>query len=165
MTKRVIGIFNTTQEALDAVRYVQGMQLHDTNVSILSLDGINRKEGDTGKDVGRDPIREGAGAGGLIGAIAGLTLGASLVAIPGIGPLLAAGPITAVLTGAAIGTVSGALIDWGIPEEQSQYYEYAIREGKILVGAETDELFIDPVMQSFKQYGAFHTQTHELYEV
>lgn len=81
----------------------------------------------------------GAGAGGVVGGAIGLLAGVGLLAIPGLGPLIAAGPIMASLSGiaagAAVGSIAGALVGMGIPEIQAKQYEEKVRSGNILISA------------------------------
>ena len=78
-----------------------------------------------------------AGAGGAIGGTLGLLAGIGALAIPGLGVLIAAGPIVALLTGAAagaaVGGVAGALVGMGIPEIEAKQYEGKIKSGNILL--------------------------------
>lgn len=84
----------------------------------------------------------GAGTGGVLGGALGLLAGIGALAIPGVGPLIAAGPIMAALSGAAVGAavggVTGALIGLGIPEYEAKRYEGKIREGRILISVHTE---------------------------
>lgn len=84
----------------------------------------------------------GAGAGALAGGAFGWMLGIGALAIPGMGPLIAAGPIMAALSGmaagGALGGLSGALVGLGIPEYEAQQYEGKLREGNILLSVHTD---------------------------
>lgn len=90
---------------------------------------------------------EGATAGGIaglgVGAAVGWLAGIGALAIPGVGPFIAAGPIMAALSGAAIGTATGgivgALIGMGIPEFEAKRYDAKIREGNILISVHTDD--------------------------
>jgi hypothetical protein len=79
----------------------------------------------------------GAGAGGVVGGGVGLLAGLGLLAVPGVGPFLAAGPIMAALGGAAVGAtvggITGALIGMGIPELEAKRYEGKIKDGNILI--------------------------------
>lgn len=90
---------------------------------------------------------EGATAGGVagmsIGAILGWVAGIGAIAIPGVGPFIAAGPIVAALSGAAIvgaaGGILGALVGVGIPEFEAKRYEEKIRSGNILISVHTED--------------------------
>ena len=85
----------------------------------------------------------GAGAGGLLGGALGWLAGIGALAIPGVGPLIAAGPIMAALGGAAVGAavggVGGALVGMGMPEYEAKRYEGKIREGNILISVHTED--------------------------
>ncbi len=90
---------------------------------------------------------EGAATGGVagmgIGAVLGWVAGIVALAIPGVGPFIAAGPIVAALSGAAIGGAAGgilgALVGLGIPEFEAKRYEEKIRSGNILISVHTED--------------------------
>ena len=79
----------------------------------------------------------GGGTGGLIGGTIGLLAGIGALAIPGVGPFIAAGPIMAALSGAAMGAtvggLTGAMVGLGIPEYEARIYEGKVMEGKCLI--------------------------------
>lgn len=83
----------------------------------------------------------GVSTGGVIGGTLGLLAGIGLLAVPGVGPFIAAGPIMATLSGAAIGAtvggIAGALIGLGIPEYEAKAYEEKINSGNILIAVHT----------------------------
>ncbi|MEO5731695.1 MAG: DUF3341 domain-containing protein [Byssovorax sp.] len=85
----------------------------------------------------------GAGAGGAIGGTIGLLAGIGALAIPGLGPFIAAGPILAALSGAAagaaLGGITGALIGMGIPEVEAKQYEGKIKGGNILLSVHVED--------------------------
>ena len=85
----------------------------------------------------------GAGTGGSVGGALGWLAGIGVLAIPGLGPFIAAGPIMAALSGAAVlaavGGITGALIGMGIPEYEAKRYEGRIKEGNILISVHTDD--------------------------
>lgn len=84
----------------------------------------------------------GAGTGGLIGGALGWIVGIGALAIPGVGPFIAAGPIMAALSGAAIGAaaggLTGGLIGLGVPEIQAKRYDGQLKEGNILISVHAD---------------------------
>jgi hypothetical protein len=84
----------------------------------------------------------GAGTGGLLGGALGWIAGIGALAIPGVGPFIAAGPILAALSGAAIGAtvggIAGGLIGMGIPEIEAKRYEGKLQEGNILISVHTE---------------------------
>jgi hypothetical protein len=85
----------------------------------------------------------GAGTGAIVGGTLGWLAGIGMLAIPGLGPFIAAGPIMAALSGAAaggtLGGVSGALIGMGVPEYEAQRYEGKLKEGHILLSVHADD--------------------------
>lgn len=101
----------------------------------------------------------GAGTGGVIGGALGWIAGIGALAIPGVGPFVAAGPIIAALSGAAIGAtvggVAGGLIGMGIPELEAKRYEGRLQEGNILISVHTEDSDeIDKAKQIFTQANA-----------
>jgi hypothetical protein len=84
----------------------------------------------------------GVGTGGLVGGALGWLAGIGALALPGLGPLIAAGPILAALSGAAVGAavggIAGALVGMGIPEYEAKRYEGKIREGNILISVHAE---------------------------
>ncbi|HZR80817.1 MAG TPA: general stress protein [Candidatus Binatia bacterium] len=85
----------------------------------------------------------GAVTGGLLGGIAGWLVGIGTLAIPGLGPLIAAGPLMAALSGAAVGATTGgivgALVGLGIPEDEARRYEERVRAGDALISVEVED--------------------------
>lgn len=85
----------------------------------------------------------GAGAGGVAGGTLGLLAGIGLLAIPGVGPFIAAGPIMAALSGIAVGAaaggITGALIGMGIPEIEAKRYEGKLKDGNILISVYAED--------------------------
>ncbi len=98
----------------------------------------------------------GVGAGGVVGGTLGLLAGIGALAIPGIGPLIAAGPLLAALSGAAagatVGGITGGLIGMGIPEIEARHYEGKIKNGNILISVHTDSADVQKrVEATFKE--------------
>lgn len=85
----------------------------------------------------------GAGGGAAVGGVLGWLAGIGALAIPGVGPFVAAGPIVAALSGAAVGGavggIAGALIGMGIPEYEAKRYEGKVKDGNILISVHTDD--------------------------
>ncbi len=84
----------------------------------------------------------GAGAGGIVGGALGWLAGIGALAIPGLGPFIAAGPIMAALSGAAVGAATGgivgSLVGMGIPEYEAKRYQNRVREGRILIAVHSE---------------------------
>src|SRR2546421_295125 len=98
-------------------------------------------------------------AGGATGGVIGLLAGIGALAIPGVGPFIAAGPIMAALSGAAVGGVTGGvvggLIGLGIPEIEAKRYEEKLKNGNYLIAVHTDESEeVDRAKRVFKAAGA-----------
>jgi hypothetical protein len=101
----------------------------------------------------------GAGTGGLLGGGLGWLIGIGSLAIPGVGPFIAAGPIMAALGGAAIGAtvggLAGALVGMGMPEYEAKQYESKIRGGNILISVHAEDSDqVSRVKEIFERYGA-----------
>ncbi len=116
---------------------------------------------EVGGDLGGvDDIADGTAWGGALGGIAGLLAGVGALAIPGIGPIIAAGPLAGVLSGAVTGGVAGGLIDLGIPEDRGQDYEKQLRSGGILAVVETSPDKISEASEILRRFGAKDVESH-----
>ncbi|QGT99600.1 hypothetical protein SYNTR_1007 [Candidatus Syntrophocurvum alkaliphilum] len=157
--ERLIGYFEEHSSAEEAVKELRDGGFTENEISIIAREG----EGGGGQEGGGyddQNLTDGTLTGGAIGGIAGLALGAGALLIPGIGPILAAGPLGGVLAGAVTGGVAGGLIDYGIPEERSEHYESKVEEGKVLVVLETDENTAERAAETLKNYGAKDVEVH-----
>lgn len=164
----VVGLVHTQVEAENLVTALKSSAFIDNDISVLFPD----KEGT--KDFAHDNSTKapegavtGATTGGAIGGTLGLLAGIGALAIPGVGPLIAAGPIMATLSGAAVGAtvggIAGALIGMGIPEYEAKMYEGKIRDGNILVAAHGDSNDqLKKAEDLFKTHGA--TDIHRVGE-
>lgn len=136
MSKTVVAAFANRDQAEKAVNELRS-QGFDQEISVVAKkDNAGGNEGM--QMTGGDSVSDGASTGGALGALAGLAVGAGALAIPGLGPLLAAGPIAGMLSGAATGGLAGGLVDFGIPEAESKQLEEDVRQGKALVAVQTD---------------------------
>ncbi|MEK3736052.1 MULTISPECIES: general stress protein [Paenibacillus] len=138
MTKKIVGIFDTEQEATRAIEGLHNQGFSNDEISVITRDRdeLRNISEDTGTKA-PEGVATGAATGGVVGGVAGLLAGIGALAIPGIGPILAAGPIVATLTGAAVGAgaggLVGGLIGLGIPEDEAKEYGGYVESGKILV--------------------------------
>lgn len=150
MSQTITGLFDQYDDARRAVQDLEAAGVAHADISILGHD--TRPSGDTRHDARtRDAAAEDAGAGAGIGAavggIGGLLAGIGLLAIPGIGPVVAAGWLAATaagaaggaLVGAAAGGIVGALTQAGVPEADAHVYAEGVRRGGTLVTAKIDE--------------------------
>lgn len=116
----------------------------DNDISVLFPDKSSTRDFAHEKNTkAPEGATAGAGAGGVVGGTLGLLAGIGLLAIPGVGPFIAAGPIMASLSGmavgAAVGGITGALIGMGIPELEAKRYEGKIKGGNILISVHADD--------------------------
>jgi hypothetical protein len=106
----------------------------------------------------------GAVAGGILGGLGAWLVGLGALAIPGVGPFLAAGAFATALAGAAVGAgvgaIAGALIGMGIPEEEARYYEQEARSGRTLVTVRNAGRS-DEARTIMQRHGAYDFQTRE----
>lgn len=139
----VFGIYPSTAEVDAAVDSLRAAGFRNTDISVLFPDNKGTKDFAHEKNT---KAPEGTAAGGAAGAIAGGALGwlagIGAIAIPGIGPFIAAGPIVAALAGigagTALGGIVGALVGMGIPEYEAKRYEGRVRTGGILLSVHAD---------------------------
>jgi len=156
--KTVLSTFSNRDAAEKAVAELR-QKGFDNDISIVAKDDQNRaKNQDT--TMGGDSISDGATTGGVLGGLVGLAVGAGALAIPGIGPFIAAGPIAGLLSGAATGGIAGGLVDWGIPQERSKFYEERVKQGSILVSIRADEKRINEAADTLRRFGAQDVETH-----
>lgn len=155
MAKRIIGYFEDTGNAEESLRECKQRGFNE--ISILG----NEKQDETGiQGTGGSSLSSGTMTGGALGGLAGLALGAGALVIPGIGPILALGPIAMGLGGAVTGGIAGALVDYGIPEDRSNFYEQKIREGNTIMIVKTDEGKTDEVAGIMRDHGAKDVRVH-----
>ena len=126
MTSTVIGLYNRLEDAQNAVSELVSAGFPREDISMVAADTEGKFKTYVGEsnEEGADGIATGAGVGAAVGGIGGLLVGIGALAIPGIGPVLAAGPLASALIGAGVGAATGgllgALVDAGIPEERGK---------------------------------------------
>jgi len=158
----VIATFDTEKRAEDAVRSMRQQGFREDEISIIARDrGGKGGEVEAGGELGDvNNLSSGTAWGGGLGGVLGLLTGVGALAIPGVGPIVAAGPLAATLSGAVTGGVVGGLIDLGIPEERGQYYESEVKAGKILSVVETDDNRVEEVSNILRDNGANDIEVH-----
>lgn len=147
----VSGLFGNYDDALSAVNRLQALGIDRANISIVANntdDWYGRRTDGTDDDneVGEDAAK-GAGLGAGVGGAGGLLAGLGLLAIPGIGPVVAAGWLAATAAGAAAGALAGgavgglvgAMTSEGVPENEANVYAEGVRRGGTLVSARVDD--------------------------
>jgi len=156
----VFGIYSGVTQAERAVDALVNDGFTSADVSVLMADNQGSKDFAHEKHTkAPEGTTTGVAAGGAIGGTLGLLAGIGALAIPGVGPLIAAGPIVGALTGlgvgGAVGGVVGALVGLGIPEYEAKRFEGRIKEGGVLLSAHCDTSEqIDRAKTILKQTGA-----------
>lgn len=139
----VFGIYPNQSTLEAAVLRLQAEGFRGTDISVLYPENIGTKDfGHEKASKAPEGATTGAGTGAVVGGALGWLVGIGSLAIPGLGPFIAAGPIMAALAGAgvggAVGGVTGALVGMGIPEYEAKRYEGRVVKGGILLSVHSD---------------------------
>ena len=142
--KAVVGLVKSQSQAESIVNDLRSAGFSTGDVSALFPDKSTTRDFAHEKNTkAPEGAATGAGTGGLLGGTLGWLAGIGTLAIPGVGPLIAAGPILAALSGAAVGAtvggITGGLVGLGVPELEAKQYEGKIRDGNILISVHTDD--------------------------
>ncbi len=162
MAKTIVSLYNELSDARNAVADLVKAGFARDTISLVARDMDGRyatyfekqksQEGETPPD---DEV-EGALTGGIIGGLAGMLLGLGMVAIPGVGPVIAAGPLATILLGAGTGTLTGslvgAIVEWDVPEGEAEYYAERVQQGSTLVSVRTSDDQADYVMSILNRH-------------
>lgn len=162
MAKTVVGVYDESTDAQAAIEALNRAGFSRDDISLLSASEARRRgmdvdvpeqERGTKADEGAGL---GAGAGAVVGGLGGLLVGLGTLLLPGLGLVLAAGPLVTTLIGAGIGAglgaLVGALIGMGIPEEEAQYYAEAVRRGGTLVAADVPDNKVDDAIEVMERH-------------
>lgn len=164
MSRVVAAVFDDRSHAENAARQIKEHGLRTEDISIIAKNNMNDMGNSdlntAGKKNINDNISDGAMTGGVLGGLAGLLIGAGSIAIPGLGIVAAAGPITGLISGAVTGGIVGGLVDLGIPEKRGQQYESDIKAGKILFAMKTEDENIDKVASTLRNTGAVSVDSY-----
>lgn len=137
----VVGVFDHAEQADAAVRDLLEQGYSAEQVSVVRRPAGAPPGLDADQTASDEGMAAGAAIGGVLGGGAGLALSLSALAVPGIGPILAAGPLIATLAGAAVGGAAGGLLGsflgLGIPEAEAREYEAAVRQGGVFLSVAT----------------------------
>jgi hypothetical protein len=136
----IVAVYPDHAAAEQAVR-----QLHEAGFAMRDLSIIGRDFQMSEEPVGfistGDYAKAGAGTGAWFGGLFGLLVGAAFLILPGVGPVVVAGPLAAAvlaglegaMAGTALGSLAGALVGWGVPKDRAIKYETQIKGGKFIV--------------------------------
>lgn len=156
----VYGIYATRQDAEVAIDSMRASGFSAQDISVLFPDNEGTKDiGHEKHTKAPEKATAGAAIAGIAGGTIGWLVGIGAIAIPGVGPLVAAGPIMAALAGLGAGSVvgglAGALIGMGIPEYEAKRYEGRIRKGGILLSVHCDnDLMVSRAKEMLRHTGA-----------
>ncbi len=136
--KSVFCVVQNPGHAEQIVTQLKNAEFTEEDISVLLPDPESTREfAEETKVKAPEGMISDVSKGGLIGGTLGMILGIGALAIPGVGPFIAAGPIVAALSGAAIGaatgSIAGVLVGMGVPEIEAKSYELDIEAGKILI--------------------------------
>jgi hypothetical protein len=156
----VYGIYRNRSQAENSVDRLIAAGFRTEDISVLLAENVGTKDFAHEKHTkAPEGTATGAAAGGVVGGTLGLLAGIGALAIPGLGPFIAAGPIMATLAGAGaggvVGGLVGALVGMGIPEYEAKRYEGRIKEGGILMSIHCDNSdWVKRAKDLLKQTGA-----------
>lgn len=139
----VFGMYRTREAVEQAVYALQKADFRNTDISVLFSENVGTKDFAHEKHTKLpEGSSAGAGTGAILGGALGWLSGLGALAIPGVGPFIAAGPIVSLLAGigagGVIGGIAGALVGMGIPEYEAKRYEGRVKEGGILLSVHCD---------------------------
>lgn len=158
--KVVVGLVDTEVQAENLVQQLNASGFPSADISVIFPDKHGTRDfAHEHNTKAPEGAVVGGTSGGVIGGTIGLLAGIGALAIPGLGPFIAAGPLMATLSGAAagaaVGGVAGALIGLGIPEIEAKAYEGKLRGGNILVALHVDDGNEEKrAKEAFKREGA-----------
>jgi hypothetical protein len=156
----VFGLFDDRASLEAAIDGLRSEGFRESDISALLPDRFQTAEVAHEKHTkAPEGAAVGAAAGGAVGGSLGLLLGIGALAIPGLGPFIAAGPILATLAGAgvggAVGTLTGALVGLGIPEYEAKRYETFLHKGGSLLSVHADNAdWAKRAKTALERYGA-----------
>lgn len=159
MTQTVAALYDSYEPAVSAVHALEASGIPSSDISLVSNNVDNRYKEDRPSRASAD-AGAGAGIGAAIGGVGGLLTGLGLLAIPGVGPVVAAGWLVATAVGAAGGAVVGgaaggivsSLIGAGVPERDANFYAEGVRRGGTLVTARVDDSRAPMAREILEQY-------------
>jgi hypothetical protein len=158
--KVVLGLYGTRRQVESAVDALKSQGFRNTDISVLFSENVGTKDFAHEKGTkAPEGVATGATSGAVVGGTLGWLAGIGALAIPGVGPLIAAGPIIGALTGVGVGGtvggIAGGLIGLGIPEYEAKRYEGRIKSGNILLSVHADDsAWVNKAERILKDTGA-----------
>ena len=151
---KVIGSFSSPDEAERAIRNMRSKGLTENEMSVIAKGNEGQANNNNNNNNNGNNLSSGMTTGGVLGGIAGLAASAGALMIPGVGPIVAMGPLAATITGAVGGGIVGSLVDWGIPADQAKKYEQDIKAGGAIVSVESTRQKVDDAANQLRAEGA-----------
>jgi hypothetical protein len=169
MKQTVMAMYDRIDDAQNAVRALKDAGFSGSDISLVAQDAAGIGKGLGVKTDKPSAAAGGATAGAVLGGIGGLLVGLGALVIPGIGPVIAAGPLAGAVTalvgagagavaGGAAGGLMGALVDMGVPHDEAQFYVEGVRRGGALVSVHTDDKRMDQARTVLNQYNPINLQ-------
>jgi uncharacterized protein (TIGR02271 family) len=172
--KTITAFFDRYEDASEAVRRLEATGISHSNISLIASNEGNRYSSRAsrtfdGTNHHTDDVSDGAGTGATVGTLAGggagLLAGLGMLAIPGLGPVVAAGWLVSTLVGAgagaAVGGLAGALIDAGVDENDAHAYAEGIRRGGALVTVRASDAEVDRIVDILDDEGTVNFDERE----
>jgi uncharacterized membrane protein len=164
--KKIVGVFQTEEETTRAIEDLKRQGYSSNEISVIAknkedLDSVTEETGSKAPE----GVAAGVATGGMLGGVGGLLLGIGALAIPGVGPIIAAGPIVATLTGMAVGAgaggLIGGLIGLGIPEDEARQYNSYVDDGNILVLVDSNVDRNAHVYDTFRSHNSLNATSYD----
>lgn len=159
--KALVGIFESENEAIKVIDRLKQIGYREDDITVIAKDKDKMDRLDDKTDVDTktlgdsDKVGEGAAIGGVLGGLAAALPALGLLAIPGVGPFLAAGPIVGIIGGVVAGGVAGgligALVEMGVDEKDAEEYKQHIDQGKIVILVENKDDLSHEVYTTYRQ--------------
>lgn len=168
--RALVGIFESENEAIKVINRLKEIGYREDEITVIAKDKDKMDRLDDNTDIDTetlgdgDKVGEGAAIGGILGGLVAALPALGLLAIPGIGPILAAGPIVGILGGVVAGGVAGGLIgglvELGVDEKDAEEYERQIQQGKIVIFVENRDDLSNDVYSTYKQNNSLIDNTN-----
>jgi len=162
LTTTIVAHFQDADQAQDALSDLERQGFTADQVSYVAHDGSGRF---ADRLRGKNLFGSRAATGALVGGASGTLLAFAALAVPGIGPLIAAGPLAAALTGAGVGAATGSLLgalgDIGVPESEARRYAEYVEQGGSLVAVRVNEDTANRAVQVLHDHHPETIQQHE----
>ena len=160
MAKTVVGVFESENQAKEAINELKRKGFDEREISLIAREKREGTEEEDEMTMAEQDLGDGMLTGGALGGLAGILAGAGALLIPGVGPIIAAGPLAAFLSGVVGGGLVGGLVDYGIPEDRGRHFEERVKQGGILVTLKASDNEVSQAIEVLSLYGADDIESH-----